>query len=121
MLLGRYDEAVAALAFAPDTESDPHYLAVRGWIAAKQGRRATVEEVEARLATLTSPSLQLVVEASRARIAAGLGEHDRAIELLERSLERGMIRSAVGNDMHSDPLYRSLRGDPRFERISRGE
>jgi tetratricopeptide (TPR) repeat protein len=121
MLLGRYDEAVAALAFAPDTESDPHYLAVRGWIAAKQGRRATVEEVEARLATLKSPSLQLVVETSRARIAAGLGEHDRAIELLERSLERGMIRSAVGNDMHSDPLYRSLRGDPRFERINRGE
>jgi hypothetical protein len=27
----------------------------------------------------------------------------------------------VGNDMHSDPLYRSLRGDPRFERINRGE
>jgi hypothetical protein len=27
----------------------------------------------------------------------------------------------VGNDMHSDPFYDALRGDPRFERINRGE
>ena len=120
-LLGRYDEAVAALAFAPDNESDPHYLAVRGWIAAKQGDRASVEEIESRLTALESPSLQLMIETSRARIAAGLGERNRALELLERSRARGIVRSPVGNDMHSDPIYQSLRGDPRFERINRGE
>jgi hypothetical protein len=35
--------------------------------------------------------------------------------------ERGMVRSPVGNDMHSDPLFDELRGDPRFELINRGE
>jgi hypothetical protein len=51
----------------------------------------------------------------------GLGDRGRAIELLERSRVRGIVRSPVGNDMHSDPFYDVLRGDPRFERISRGE
>jgi hypothetical protein len=40
---------------------------------------------------------------------------------VERSRVRGIVRSPVGNDMHSDPFYDVLRGDPRFERISRGE
>jgi hypothetical protein len=65
--------------------------------------------------------MQAQVETSRARIAAGLGDRERAIQLLEKLRARGMVRSAVGNDMHSDPFYDVLRGDPRFERINRGE
>jgi hypothetical protein len=65
--------------------------------------------------------MQALVETGRARVAAGLGDRKRAIDLLERSQGRGVVRSAVGNDMHSDPFYDGLRGDPRFERINRGE
>jgi hypothetical protein len=31
------------------------------------------------------------------------------------------VRVAFGHDLHSDPLYDPLRGDPRFERVNRGE
>ncbi|MBA3894654.1 MAG: hypothetical protein H0X69_13330 [Gemmatimonadales bacterium] len=65
--------------------------------------------------------MQLLAETARARLAAGLGGHDRAIELLERSRARGMARPPAGNDMHSDPFYDGLRAHPSFERIDRGE
>jgi tetratricopeptide (TPR) repeat protein/TolB-like protein len=121
-LLGQYDEAVAVLAFGPAADpTDPHYLAVRGWLAAKQGRKGSLEEIEAHLAALEDSTTQLLVVTARSRIAAGLGDRERAIELLERARASGMVRSAVGNDIHSDPFYDLLRGDPRFERISRGE
>ena len=121
-LLGQYDEAIAALAFGPATDTtDPHYLGVRGWLAAKKGWQSSVEEIERQLAALKDPSMQVSVETSRSRIAAGLGDRERAIRLLEDLRARGMVRSAVGNDMHSDPFYDVLRGDPRFERINRGE
>lgn len=122
LLLGRYDEAGAALAFWPAADStDVHYLAVRGWLAAKRGWRGSVEEIDARLASVADPSMQVLAETARARLAAGLGEHNRALELLERSRARGMARTPAGNDMHSDPFYDGLRGHPRFERINRGE
>jgi tetratricopeptide (TPR) repeat protein len=121
-LLGQYDEAIAVLAFGPAADpTDPYYLAVRGWLAAKKGWQSSVEEIEAQLAAIADPSMQSVVETSRARIAAGLGDRKRAIDLLERSRGSGIVRSAVGNDMHADPLYDVLRGDPRFERLNRGE
>jgi tetratricopeptide (TPR) repeat protein len=121
-LLGQYDEAIAALAFGPAADStDPHYLSVRGWLAAKKGWRSSVEEIDAQLTTLADPSMQLLVETARSRLAAGLGDRERAIGLLEKSRARGMVRTAVGNDMHADPFYDELRGDPRFERINRGE
>jgi tetratricopeptide (TPR) repeat protein len=121
-LLGQYDEAIAVLAFGPAADpADPFYLATRGWLAAKKGWQSSVEEIEAQLAALTDPSMQMLVEMARARIAAGLGDRERAIELLEKARARGMVRSAAGNDMHADPFYDGLRGDPRFERINRGE
>jgi len=121
-LLGQYDEAIAVLAFGPAADpTDPYYLAVRGWLAAKKGWRRSAEEIDAQLVALTDPSMQSMVEMARSRIAAGLGDRERAIELLERSRARGLVRSPVGNDVHSDPFYDGLRGDPRFERINRGE
>lgn len=64
--------------------------------------------------------MPLLEATARARVALGLGERDRAIELLERTERIGMVRTGAGNDMHADPLYDGIRADPRFERINRG-
>jgi hypothetical protein len=57
----------------------------------------------------------------RARIAGALGDRETAFEHFERGVALGMVRVAFGHDLHSDPLYDPLRGDPRFERVNRGE
>lgn len=120
-LLGRYDEAMATLAFGPAADStDPHYLGLRGWIAAKQGRVEAARAIEARLADLLE-SRPLLTWTSRARIATALGESERAIQLLERgNAAGGILRVTAGSDLHTDPMYEALHGDPRFERIKRG-
>jgi hypothetical protein len=87
---------------------------------AKQGRREAAREIEARLAAMDD-AMPVLSATSRARIADGLGERERAIELLEGASRQGLVRTAAGNDMHADPLYDGLRGDPRFERLVRGE
>jgi tetratricopeptide (TPR) repeat protein len=121
VLLDNLDAAVATLAFGPGADlDDPHYLALRGWIAARQGRRSAAEEMDARLAALAE-AMPVPAGTARARIAAGLGDRERAIELLERARTHGMVRTAAGNDMHCDPLYDPLRDDPRFQSISRGD
>ncbi len=121
-MLGEYDEAIAALAFVPAADSaELNYLTVRGYLAAKKGWRSAVDRIDAQLAAVQEPALQILIETARARVATAVGEKDRALELLERSRARGMVRTAVGNDMHADPMYDGLRGDPRFERINRGQ
>jgi hypothetical protein len=57
----------------------------------------------------------------RARIAGALGDRQAAFEHFERGVALGVVRVALGHDLHSDPLYDPLRGDPRFERVNRGE
>ena len=42
-------------------------------------------------------------------------------EHFEQGVALGVVRVAFGHDLHSDPLYDPLRGDPRFERVNRGE
>jgi tetratricopeptide (TPR) repeat protein/TolB-like protein len=119
-LLDRYDDAIATLAFGPGADStDAHYLALRGWIAAKQGRLEAAREIGARLARLTETS-PTAAYMGGARVAAGLGETERAIALLGRATEAGIVRVAAGSDLHADPLFAPLRGDARFERINRG-
>jgi tetratricopeptide (TPR) repeat protein/TolB-like protein len=121
-LLGRHDEALAALAIgATAAPGDPHYLMARGWVAARKGLRESSQEVDAQLAAITDPALQPLVRTARARLAAAANEPERAIGLLEEARTIGLVRTAVGWDLHSDPFYDPLRGDERFERISRGE
>ena len=45
---------------------------------------------------------------------AQLGEHDRALDGLERSIEAGV---AVGDWIKHDPDFESLRDHPRFQAI----
>jgi hypothetical protein len=50
----------------------------------------------------------------RARIAAQLGDRDRAVDLLREAYSRG---ASYGLWLHNDPLLDDLRGYPPFERF----
>ncbi|HEU5040438.1 MAG TPA: hypothetical protein VFT84_06440 [Gemmatimonadales bacterium] len=120
-LLGRYDEAAAAIAFrAPADSNDALYLGLEGSLAVLRGATAAARDADARLAARTDPAIAGVAAGQRARIAALMGDREKALSLLEWASPRGMTRVATGLDMHLDFLYDPLRGDPRFERINRG-
>ena len=121
-LLGRNDEALAISAFtSPADSSDVNYIGLRGVLAAKQGRTDEARSIDARLASTDAPAMMAFAEMQRARIAAALGETERAITLLQSAAGRTVARSTFGNDPHSDPFFHRLRGDPRFEAVNRGE
>jgi hypothetical protein len=77
-------------------------------------------EADRRLAAIADPAIAAVAAGQRTRIAASLGEKEKAIGLLEWAWQRGLPRVATGMDLHLDHFYDPLRADPRFKRINRG-
>jgi len=121
LLLDRPDEAVAAVTVDADT-TGLLLLALKGVLAARQGRREQARELDRRLAAMSAPETVGLPEMLRARVQLALGELDSAIVLLERAAAAGrLVRTVLGNDLHNDPLLDGLRGDERFERINRGD
>ena len=122
-MIDRHDEALAVMAFDRGADTtEPLHVGLRGVLAARQGRRAAALVEDARLARIAlDPAWAQTASMQRARIAGALGDRDAAFEHFERGTALGMVRVALGHDLHSDPLYDPLRGDPRFERINRGE
>jgi TolB-like protein len=122
-ILNRPDEALAVLAFGTGPDStEPLHVGIRGVLAARQGRRAAALVEDARLARIAAdPAWAHTAAMQRVRIAGALGDRDAAFEHFERGVALGVVRVALGHDLHSDPLYDPLRGDPRFERVNRGE
>jgi TolB-like protein/tetratricopeptide (TPR) repeat protein len=122
-ILDRPDEALAVLAFGTGPDStEPLHVGLRGVLAARQGRRAVALAEDARLARIAAdPAWAQTAAMQRARIAGALGDREAAFEHFERGVALGVVRVALGHDLHSDPLYDPLRGDPRFERVNRGE
>jgi hypothetical protein len=119
--LGRYDEAAAAIAFrAPADQYELLYLGLEGSLAALRGANAAALKADARLAALDDPSIVALAAGQRARIAASLGDGEKAITLLEWAWPKGFARVATGLDMHLDWRYDGVRSDPRFRRIDRG-
>ena len=109
--------------FGADADTtDPLHVALRGVLAARQGRRAAALVEDARLAAIgENPALAQLAAMQRVRIAGALGDREAAFEHFERGVALGMVRVALGHDLHSDPLYAPLRGDPLFDRVARGE
>jgi tetratricopeptide (TPR) repeat protein/TolB-like protein len=86
-----------------------------GTIAAWEGDTARVRAADAWLASLEWPHLRGAPSVWRARIAAALGEHDRAAGLLERALYQESV--GFGLWLHSDPDFAEMRAHPRFRAI----
>jgi hypothetical protein len=120
LLLDRLDEALAVVG-APTDTTDIFLLSLKGVLAARQGRRDQARELDQRIAAMSKPDLLGLVETQQVRVKLAVGERDSAFALLQRCAAGGrVIRTPLGNDIHSDPLLDGMRGDERFERINRG-
>ena len=124
-LAGRYDSAAVLyrrlLEDAPPMDQGrgrEHRMEVRGrlgTLAARRGDTAGARRAENWLTSLEGPYLFGGPEVWRARIAAVLGEHDRAVALLEAGLEKANF----GRWVHTDPDLRALHDHPDFRRLVR--
>lgn len=110
---GRYAEAEASFAraqtlFAPRAST----LAGIGYVQARSGRasqaRETIQAIEA--AAMPDAGLR---DALQAQVLLGLGEHDRALDLLLRAHPEGEPNLRVGR------IYDPVRNDPRFQELLR--
>ncbi len=119
----RFEEARASLGrlVAADSE-DRDLIAALGVCTARLGDRATALELAARLEELGDATGETGVPYQwrgqtlyrRACIAANLGDRDRALDLLRRSVLEGYNNWA---GMHCDPDLETLWHDPGFQEI----
>jgi len=87
-------------------------LALRGYILARQGRTKEAEDV---LAALESAGRdQYVPPYAAALIQAGLGNHDGALEKLERALD---VHDVHLSFLAYDPKWDGLRSNARFQEV----
>ncbi len=111
---GRYEEAMAALSRADPEETSPVATAVRGYIYARTGRQDLARRMLDRLNGESGP--WPVVDMQKALVHLGLGENDRALELIERGLERPTWHMRL---LGVEPFYEPIRSEPRFQAILR--
>jgi DNA-binding SARP family transcriptional activator/TolB-like protein len=115
--LGRWDDAGEA--FAALAAGSPENVAFQGYlgvIAARRGDRAEAERVALWLRDLERPYLHGQHALWRARIAAVLGQHDQAVDLLRDAFAQGVPHHVVH---HTDPDLQPLRDFPPFRELMR--
>jgi hypothetical protein len=115
-LAGRPDDAwrsaTRAAAAAP---GDPVALGALGVAAARRGDVATARRADSLLRAPVAYSLGFP-SLARARIAAALGEGERALALLRESFADGLWYPDLP---HSDPAFSALRDSPAFLAVIR--
>ena len=113
MELGRLDAAVDSLRLASQlTNSSSEALAMLAYAIAVRGQTAEARDILASLETRFADGYGSPV--LKAQIHLGLGEHERALDLLEEAV--GM-RAADLVWLGVRPIYRPLRDHARFEAI----
>ena len=110
---GQPEQAVARFEqLAALTDQAPRSLSMLGLAYAQAGQteraRATADEITANTTTAK------LLPGRLAPISLGLGDHDTAIEQLERSVGTAQM---VTLELHGAPMWDPLRADPRFQAI----
>ena len=118
--VGRRDEALAEASVGSQADStDVAYLGLRGFLAAYLGAASMAQELDAQLADIEARDGQGTTWVHRARMAMARGDRESALGYLRAGTERGISRVGAGTDLHVDPVFAPLRGDPVFEGIIR--
>ncbi len=111
---GMFAEAIAEFQRAITLERNPMYIGALGHAYAVAGRRGEARRL---LGDLTDLSKRRYVDpVPVATVHAGLGEKDQAFEWLEKGYEE---RSSQLTVIKVNPIYDSLRSDPRYEELLR--
>jgi len=112
---GAHEKGIASLerarALSPD---DPHVIANLGYCHAISGKPAEAHRFLDELERLSRKGY--VSPMAQALIRVGLGEHDEALDALERAYD---ARALMLTSIRMDPRYRPLRSDPRFADLLR--
>jgi serine/threonine-protein kinase len=111
-MLDRHSEAaaVADSSVARDSD-DPFVVAISGWVHARAGDTAAARHWLRELEQRTTGT-----HYARAIVHTGLGENERAIELLEAAFA---LRYPLLFELAALPVFDPLRGDPRIDRLLR--
>jgi tetratricopeptide (TPR) repeat protein len=127
--LGRWGDARQA--FDALATEDPDNVVLQGYlgvIAARLGNRAEADRIDAWLGGLDRPYLLGANTVWRARIAAVLGDSDRAVDLLRAAFAQGVRHGTAGTPVgsavvtspgHADIDLLPLRDYPPFRRLMR--
>ena len=120
--LGRWDEALPYVsALLSQSSNDPylhaHLLSLEGIIAAHDGNRPRAQEIEAEIEKDAGRHDLGVSKLMRARIAAHLGDRDRAVTLLAQAEAEGVGLTSPNDPFRYDPLLLPLTGYPPFEEL----
>jgi serine/threonine-protein kinase len=114
--LGRHDEALAQMLQVWKVEPTTSHDEMLGQLHAIAGRRAAAMEVVTRLESRTALEGGYVRPYFIALIYAALGERRQALERLERAY---LEHDSTIVHIATDPRFRELRGDPRFDALCR--
>jgi TolB-like protein/Tfp pilus assembly protein PilF len=109
---GEHAAALASLQRMDPEERQPDALGVRGVVHARAGRPGEARRMLARLDELAAE--RRVPAFPRAAIHIHLGEHDRALHLLEQAVAE---RSWHVRMLKMEPLFAPLRPHPRFQTL----
>jgi tetratricopeptide (TPR) repeat protein len=116
--LGSYDEAERLLQLIGVEDSvNLDYRGMLGVIAARRGNRREAQRIDQVLTGLTTHRPPGAPGLYRAQIAALLGDHTRALDLLEALPHR--VHPADPLFFHSDPAFLVLHRNPRFQAFIR--
>lgn len=111
-LKGSHEEALKVLD-EPDSE-DSYLAAMTAYTYGMMGKRAAAKKIAERLERQAKQSY--VSPLLFARVYVALGEKERAIEWLEKGYENREETSAW---LNSEPVFDSLRSEPRFKELVR--